>query len=187
MNENVIPDGALPDQVSVANPLDQVPKDARQFQGHRAGVVTRTIANSIDFAVTVGILVSLYVVWFSVDFIIHTTDFTPPTVKVSIIVIFGMCVMWLYLTIAWATIGRSVGDLLMGLRVVNWRGNKLRWPGAFIRAGFCIWFIPGFFWVAISHKNRSVQDIVLRTSVIYDWTRRMPKVPDFKTTTAAKD
>jgi hypothetical protein len=29
-------------------------------------------------------------------------------------------------------------------------------------------------WVAVSRQNRSVQDLVLRTSVVYDWTARGP-------------
>jgi hypothetical protein len=30
----------------------------------------------------------------------------------------------------------------------------------------------GLGWAALSRQNRSVQDIVLRTSVIYDWENR---------------
>ena len=183
MTTNDVPEAFERDQIPVANPIDQVPRDARQFQGHRAGVVTRTVANSIDFAVVLGILLGMYAVWFSVDFIINTTDFTPPNPKPTKIVLVGMGVLWLYLVIAWSTVGRTVGDLIMGLRVVNWKGDKMHWLGAVLRSLFCVWFIPGFFWVAISRKNKSVQDIALRTSVIYDWTRRMPKVPDFEGST----
>lgn len=179
MTFHEIPDSQLPDEVPTVSALDQVPKDARQFQGHRAGVVTRTIANAIDFAVIVGMLGATYVLWFSVDFIINTTEFKPPKPNFAWIVLIGFVYLWIYLAVSWMTAGRTIGNLVMGLRVVNWRGDKMRWLGAILRATFCAWFIPGFFWVAISRQNRSVQDVVLRTSVIYDWTRRQPKVPTF--------
>ncbi len=38
-----------------------------------------------------------------------------------------------------------------------------------LRAGFCVVFPIGLFWCAVSRENRSVQDVVLRSSVIHDW------------------
>ena len=60
----------------------------------------------------------------------------------------------------------------MGLRVVNSRGNTLRWIKALLRSGFCLIFPFGLLWVLINKENRSLQDLVLRTSVIYDWRPR---------------
>jgi uncharacterized RDD family membrane protein YckC len=75
----------------------------------------------------------------------------------------------LYLTIAWTNTGRSVGKRVIGLRVVNVSGGRLGLPTAFLRALFCAAIPIGLFWAAVSRGNRSVQDIVLRTSVLYDW------------------
>jgi hypothetical protein len=36
-------------------------------------------------------------------------------------------------------------------------------------------FPIGILWVAMSHENRSVQDVVLRTSVIYDWETQVAR------------
>ena len=36
-------------------------------------------------------------------------------------------------------------------------------------------FPVGLFWVAFSRENRSLQDVVLRTSVIHDWLIRVPR------------
>ena len=77
-----------------------------------------------------------------------------------------------YLTVAWWLSGRSYGCLVMGLRVVNHRGGPLHLAGAFVRALFCAALPIGLLWVAVSRENRSVQDTVLRTSVIYDWQPR---------------
>jgi uncharacterized RDD family membrane protein YckC len=63
----------------------------------------------------------------------------------------------------------------MGLRVVNLHGVLLRVPLAFLRAVFCVVFPVGLFWVAFSRENRSLQDVVLRTSVIHDWLIRVPR------------
>ena len=62
----------------------------------------------------------------------------------------------------------------MGLRVVNFRGEHQRWGGAAVRSLFCTTFPIGLLWVIVSGANRSVQDVVLRTSVIYDWPSGMP-------------
>ena len=56
-----------------------------------------------------------------------------------------------------------------GLRVVGRKGSRMRWIPSLLRAAFCAVFPVGLFWCAVSHENRSVQDIVLRTSVIHEW------------------
>jgi hypothetical protein len=45
----------------------------------------------------------------------------------------------------------------------------MTWAGAALRSAFCVLFPIGLFWVAVSGANRSVQDVVLRSSVVYDW------------------
>jgi uncharacterized RDD family membrane protein YckC len=165
-------DGA--DNVSV-NP---VPAEARPYQGQRAGVVSRVIASSIDFAVVVGLLVAGYLGWAAARFLINPTSFSFPAVApIVMLLVYGL-VLFVYLTTFWATTGRTYGAHVMGLRVVNFRGRRLRWVGAMLRSGFCVVFPIGLFWSAISNENRSVQDIVLRTSVIYDWQpHRIPDTP----------
>ena len=75
----------------------------------------------------------------------------------------------LYLTVGWATTGRSYGAYVMGLRVLTNRHRMLRWAHSFVRAGFCVFFPVGLAWVIFSPKRRSLQDVVLRTTVVYDW------------------
>ena len=57
----------------------------------------------------------------------------------------------------------------MGLRVLNAKGTRLGLAPASLRAVFCVLFPIGLFWVPFSSDNRSVQDLVLRTAVVYDW------------------
>ncbi len=89
-------------------------------------------------------------------------------------VLYGYWLNWAYWTVGWATSGRTIGNLVMGLRVVNREGRHPRWIGAAVRAAFCTVFPFGLLWVIPSGANRSVQDVVLRTSVIYDWVISIP-------------
>ena len=53
--------------------------------------------------------------------------------------------------------------------MVNFRGERMNVAGAAVRAAGYIAFPIGILWVAVSPANRSVQDVVLRSSVIYSW------------------
>jgi len=163
-------DADLPDRVALQNSVDQVPKGAREFQGHRAGIVSRVLANSVDFLVMLIALLGGYIGWFAIDFILQARTFKPPKPTLAIAMVSGFFFLFWYFTIAWATAGRTLGNVVLGLRVVNYRGNRVRWILSALRAAFCLAFLPGLFWVIVSKSNRSVQDVVLRTSVIYDWT-----------------
>jgi uncharacterized RDD family membrane protein YckC len=149
-----------------------VPWEARPFQGQRAGIVTRTAANVVDFAVVVGALSFGYAAWCAVIFLVNPTRFTFPAPSFLALLVCFAIVLFSYFTLSWATTGRTYGNHLLGLRVVNFRGERMRWPGAVVRAGFCVVLPIGLYWAVVSPTNRSVQDTVLRTSVIYDWTTR---------------
>lgn len=150
--------------------VDAVPREARPFQGQRAGIVTRTAANIVDFSVVVGVIACGYAAWGAFRFLINPPGFTFPAPPFLVLLACFAVVLFVYLSASWATTGRTYGDHLLGLRVVSVRGERLRWPGAVIRAGFCIALPIGLYWAVISPTNQSVQDIVLRTSVRYDWT-----------------
>jgi uncharacterized RDD family membrane protein YckC len=154
--------------------VDAVPVEARPFQGLRAGVVTRTLANTVDFAVAVGVVAAGYLSWCVVLFVVDARDFSFPKPSFLFLLTCGELVLFVYFSSAWATTGRTYGNHLMGLRVVNYRGERMRWAGAAARAVFCLVFPIGLFWAVVSATNRSLQDTVLRTSVIYDWTTRRP-------------
>ena len=96
-----------------------------------------------------------------------TVEVTPPS---GYFLLAGYLLMWLYWTWMWATNGRSLGQYLMGLRVVGRQGRRFGWKLAMLRSGFCAVFPPGLVWAIISPRNRSVQDVMLRTSVIHDWS-----------------
>jgi uncharacterized RDD family membrane protein YckC len=171
-----LPANGMADRADVVHPkVDAIPHEARSFQGQRAGVVTRTAANVLDFLLAAGVVAGGYAAWCAVTFLLNPTKFSFPTVSFFVLLLCTGGVLFTYFTVSWATTGRTFGDHQLGLRVVNFRGDRLRWAGSVIRAAFCVLLPIGLYWAVISPTNRSVQDAVLRTSVIYDWTvRRRP-------------
>jgi uncharacterized RDD family membrane protein YckC len=149
-------------------PGSAVPLAAQPLQGRRAGMVTRILADGIDFAVVAGILGLAYLGVAAVRFVWRSWTFTFPTPSFLLVLVIGATVSVLYLTATWGTTGRSYGKHVLGLRVVGPFG-RLRIAGAFVRAVLCVIFPLGLAWVLVSRHNRSLQDAVLRTSVVYDW------------------
>jgi uncharacterized RDD family membrane protein YckC len=149
--------------------VSPLPREARPYQGRRAGVVTRLVASVIDGLVVTGSLVVGYAVLAGLAFMIDPRGFTFPDPSVLLSLTAGLVVSVLYLTASWSIGGRSYGDHLMGLRVVGARGRRLSLVVAFLRALACVLFPIGLLWCAVSPANRSVQDLLLRSSVVYDW------------------
>jgi uncharacterized RDD family membrane protein YckC len=152
--------------------LDPIRPEARAFQGLRAGVVTRTIAGAVDYALIASLTFGTWVGIAVLEFLVDPRSFEVPAWPFFYFVVLGYCYMVLYLTIGWATSGRSIGSRLLGLRVVGRKGAKLSWPLAFLRASLCTLVPVALFWCVISRENRSLQDLLLRTSVIHDWPVR---------------
>ncbi|HEY7594194.1 MAG TPA: RDD family protein [Actinophytocola sp.] len=149
--------------------LSSVPEEARAYQGHRAGVVSRVLAAAIDLVVLFVLLGGAYFGLAGLLFVIDPVSFRFPAIPRAVILIAGGLVLVGYLTECWTTTGRTVGDRVLGLRVVDNRGRKLKHGRAALRALFCAVFPIGLLWTACSADRRSVQDLVMRTAVIYDW------------------
>ncbi len=156
--------------------VDPIPREARRFQGTRAGVVTRTVAGAIDYAIATGAVLGTYVSIGVLTFLLDPRGFAWPTWPFLTFAILGWVLLFCYLTVAWVTTGRTVGARLMGVRVVSFRGERMVFSMAVLRAAFCVAFPIGLFWCAVSRQNRSVQDVVLRTSVVHDWNKRRGKI-----------
>jgi uncharacterized RDD family membrane protein YckC len=150
-------------------PPQTIPAEARAFQGQRAGIASRVVANSIDFGLLLATLAALYLGIAAILFLVRQESFRFPSPSAQVAFAIGSLLLLLYFTASWAGTGRTYGDVVMGLRVVNRRGARMSLPGALLRALLCVAFPIGLFWAAISRQNRSVQDLVMRTSVIYDW------------------
>ena len=165
--------GPSPDRSAgmVERRLSAIPPAASELQGRRAGLITRVLANTVDFGIVAGIFAGGYAAVAAVRFLWNSRTFTFPAPGFGVLVAVGSVVMVLYLTATWTASGRTYGDHLLGLRVVGRRGRPLRPVPALLRAVLCVLFPIGVFWIALSRENRSVQDVLLRSSVVYDWSR----------------
>ena len=137
---------------------------------HRpAGIVTRSAAAGIDLAMVIVVCSLAYLGLVLAKLVWSPATFSWPAMPFWFTFAFGWCVAVIYLTVGWVTTGRSYGDYVMGLRVLTNRHRMLRWAHSFLRAVFCVFFPVGLAWVIFSPARRSLQDVVLRTTVVYDW------------------
>lgn len=149
--------------------LQTLPVAARPMQGERAGFFTRLIAAVIDVVIVGAIVLGIWVAaWL---FLLVFNPFAGAGLpQPGYFLVGGTVVLWAYWTWTWATSGRSPGQSLMGVRVLDRDDHRPSWGLAAVRAAFCIVFQVGLLWTLVSRRNRSVQDVVLRTSVIHDWS-----------------
>lgn len=142
----------------------------REDPPHRpAGIVTRGLAAAIDIGIVLSMLAGVYLALIFGRLLFAPQDFRFPEVRAIMSVTTFLALSVLYLTVFWATSGRTVGAVVMGLRLVSRNGRLVRWPRCAARAVLCVLFGFGLLWAAIDPRRRSLQDILLRTSVVYDW------------------
>lgn len=152
--------------------LSTVPLEARGYQGSPAGIVTRLAANAVDaFAIT-ATLVGAYTGFLAILFVTGPRSFNPPDPSLWWLAIAYLAGVIVYLAGAWWLVGRTLGDHVMGLRVITRKHGRLRPVRALSRAVLCAFFPVGLVWCAVSRERRAVHDILLRTSVVYDWLPR---------------
>lgn len=154
-------------------PAETLPPAARDVQGLRAGLISRLIAGGLDYATVAVLTVGAYIGIALLRFLIDPRNYRLPRWTFGTFVAVGLVFMVVYLWGCWATYGRTVGNRIMGLRVVSRNGGRVNWFIALLRAITCALVPVAMVWCAISRENRSVQDIVLRTSVIHDWPRSL--------------
>jgi uncharacterized RDD family membrane protein YckC len=152
--------------------VNAIPHEARAFQGRRAGLVTRVASAAIDVGVVAVALLVAYVGLVIVAYLVSPRGFEMPRPPVWLDLGTGTVLATLYLAASWHYGGRTFGSHVMGLRVVDRRGASPGWATALARAVLCVAFPLGMFWVVVSRESRSVQDVLFRTSVIYDWDVR---------------
>jgi uncharacterized RDD family membrane protein YckC len=152
--------------------VSPVPKEARPYQGERAGVVTRMVAGILDAVLVVIALVGSVVGVNVVSYMLDPRGFEFTAAAPLTSVTAALLVTVGYLTVAWATSGRSYGGHVMGLRVVSRGDHRLLGPArALLRAVLCALFPIGILW-CVGPAHRSVQDLATGSSVVYDWSPR---------------
>ena len=141
---------------------------AADVQGRHAGVVSRVVASVVDAVLVAVLVVAGWGAVAAFRFLLNPTRFTAPSPGAQALLSVGLGVLAAYLAVTWAVAGGSYGDRLLGLRVVGAGGSQLHWGRCVVRAVLCAVFPLGLFWVPLSRDDRSVQDLLLRTSVVHD-------------------
>ncbi|MGY1605498.1 RDD family protein [Geodermatophilus sp. SYSU D00815] len=138
------------------------------IRGSRAGLVTRSLANVADLVLVALVLGVGYLAVAAVGYLLGPTRFAFPAPSPTTLLLAVLGVQAVYFAVTWAVAGGTYGDRLLGLRVTDDRGARLGWARCALRAVTCVLLPVGLLWVLVSAENRSVQDLVLRTSVVYD-------------------
>lgn len=158
--------------------VSSVPLEARPFQGRTAGLVSRSLAAVVDLAVVATVMLATYLGLNGLLFLIDPRGFSFRATHLLLSVAVALGIAIVYLTGCWALIGRSYGCHVMGLSVVDRRGRRPRLWTALLRAVLCVVAPVGLLWCGWSRTNRSFQDVLLGTRVVYDWIPHpVPEVP----------
>lgn len=173
--------------------MTQMPRSA--MRGHYAGFVSRSIAFLID-------LLSVVLLQFLVVLIIRlSSNFLGLTsilswidsmlgiggniasnsaVQVSIrvfTVLSGVVFFNLYVAAAWALVDKTLGQALLGLRVLRADGTRLTFWRALRRSvGYILAALPaflGYLWILIDDRRQGWHDKLADTVVVYDWDARL--------------
>jgi uncharacterized RDD family membrane protein YckC len=140
--------------------------------------VSRFLADAIDLMVVLAALVAIEFAVAAIRFLIRPRAFTWSELSLLNHATIGWILLIAYLTIGWANTGRTLGKTVLGLRVVDAGGKRLALWRAFLRAMLYAALPIGLFWCAVSARSASLQDLVVRTTVLYDWEPRLPAEHD---------
>lgn len=132
-----------------------------------AGLVSRALAAGTDLLVAAAIMAAgagaTVFGLFVLD--VRNVDLSSSAWWFTTTAFLAICV--LYLTVCWSVTGRTVGCVVMHLRVTGRRGQTLHLLRAVARAVCCTFFPVGLLWVAVSRERRSLQDLVIGSRVVY--------------------
>jgi uncharacterized RDD family membrane protein YckC len=147
---------------------------ARSLQGQRAGFVSRLAAATIDAIVVVLIEFGILLLGAVIRYL-FTRNFhlfhSPVWLTSGLFCIIAV----IYLTSGWSSTGKTLGKQTVGVRLVRTDGGRVRSGTAFARAVLYLLFPWGLVWSLVSRQNASLQDLLLRTVVLYDWQYREPE------------
>ena len=156
------------------------------MRGHRAGLVSRLLADAVDLTIAGIILFGALVAFAVVRYMVGAEPLQLPRISGIFTAAAYPITVFLYLSISWSRHGRSVGKGLVGLRVVQNDGGPLGWFRATMRAFLCT-VVGGLslLWSVFSSRNAAVHDLVLHTTVVHDWSDEVrTELPPPETTLA---
>jgi uncharacterized RDD family membrane protein YckC len=163
----------------VIDPFEVAPDRDLNLQGHYAGFVTRSTALVIDI---VAIVLISDIVGAAVQFVVSTLlGHQFRLTELPVLPWLGFTI-WavLYCTYPVATVGKTLGMAIVGLRVVRSDGSRVGAHGAILRfVALPLSFITlgfGFLLILLRRDHRALQDLIGGTAVIYGWDARAARL-----------
>lgn len=172
--------------------MNQIVNPSSSLRGHYAGFITRAIAFVLDLLlivatqVTVLLITRLLLNFFGLDdlaaAIFEPTESTRNSWLITSLrwgfAIFGSSILFtIYVISLWLLVDKTLGQALLGLRVVRTDGRSLTFIPALRRVvGYYISFFAlllGFLWVLIDDRRQGWHDKIADTVVVYDWDARL--------------
>ncbi len=162
-------------------------QDPDDLQDHYAGPLSRLLAAVIDsfgsvaaFGLVGSILAFFIRYLFSPEF-----DSTDGNGWVRAVLLLAWLFAWYW--VGQATVGRTPGKVVLGLRAVQRHGEPLG-PG---RAAIRVLVLPisyiifglGFVGIVFGRERRALHDVAAGSTVIYDWGERRAKLPRMRLVT----
>ena len=146
---------------------------AGALQGTRAGFVSRVTAAVVDVVVVFVALVAAESLYGAARAMLAETSFDLPDLSAVWDSTLYLALLVVVLTIAWSSSGRTVGNGVVGLRVVRDDGSTPSWLRSGVRAVVVVALpVVAMGWILVSRKNAGLHDLVCRTTVVYDWRAR---------------
>lgn len=144
------------------------------LEGRRAGFVTRAAAFVIDFLVVVA---GYPAIMWGIGVLIGLTRFEQPQypeLPDGLEVTISAAWTWCYFAGSWYAVGRTVGQAVMGVRVVGRPTSRIGITRCLLRTWvmFLTLFVVGPVWLLCSSSRLALHDRVAGTQVIYDRSRK---------------
>ncbi len=144
--------------------------DLDELQGRRAGIVSRGVALTIDFGV---VLIGYPLIMWGIGIVqglVHFEQPSYPDLPNGLTVAIYAAWSWGYFALSWWATGRTIGQALLGLRVVS-RGRRRIGP---IRSAIRTWvmfatmFVIGPLWLLFSKSRLAIHDRAANSQVVHD-------------------
>ena len=158
----------------------------RKLVGQYAGFLSRAVGLILDYVIIAaiivgsGILINLLFSALRIDLAACPAGTPINSVQTLVcvggrvsLVLFAIILSPLYYVFFWSLTGQTIGQRVMGLRVVRLNGRRpgfwlslVRWIGCQV----CILTLGiGFLWVLVDNRRMGWHDKLARTCVLYAW------------------
>lgn len=142
-------------------------------RGAYAGIVSRGVGYVIDAVVTAVIVSSGT---FVVNAVIQSLGNESPDLSNAggpalLLLITGLVFLF-YVSICLWLFGKTLGMMVMGVRVVKADGTGIGLARALVRTffmGLSSFFMLGYIWIAVDNRRQAWHDKIARTFIVYDW------------------